>query len=170
MDNHVHLLVVPQKCDSLARFFQRLHTWWANYFNLRTKRTGHLFASRFYSAPVDEAHYWAAMRYIELNPVRAGLGWKSLTTQYSSLWAHLNNAPDPLVPLDTDAIERRRWSGRHWLEFLEEADWERDKRLRRHLKSSTFPRRAQATGRTQSARRQFRPPTSFPPAWPISQQ
>ena len=170
MDNHMHFLVVPKKRDSLARFFQKLHTWWANYFNTRTKRTGHLFAGRYYSAPVDEAHYWATMRYIELNPRRAGIGWKSLTTQYSSLWAHLNNTPDLLVALDTEAIERRRWSGRHWLEFLEEADWERDKRLRRHLRSSSYSRRAQPTDRHRWVNRQFGRPTEFLSAWPISQR
>jgi putative transposase len=136
MDNHVHFLLVPEKPTSLAKLFRKLHTWWANYFNTRTKRTGHLFASRFYSEPVDEEHYWAAMRYIELNPKRAGLGWKGLTMQYSSLWAHLKNAPDPLVALDTEAIKRRRWSGRHWREFLEEANWERDKRLRANISAT----------------------------------
>ena len=82
---------------------------------------------------MDEKHYWAAMRYIDLNPRRAGLGWKAYKVAFSSLQAHLNNTPDPLVPLNTDAIRHRKWSGRHWREFLEEADWERDKRLRTHL-------------------------------------
>lgn len=133
MDNHVHFLLVPKNPDSLAKFFQRLHTWWASYFNRLTKRTGHLFESRFYSSVVDEAHYWAAMRYIDLNPRRAGLDWEARKAQFSSLQPHLTNTPDPLVLLNTDPIRHRKWSGRHWREFLEEADWERDKRLRRHL-------------------------------------
>src|SRR5690349_21804904 len=102
MDNHVHFLLVPKKPDSLAKFFQRLHTWWAFYFNRLTKRTGHLFESRFYSSVVDEEHYCAAMRYIDLNPRRAGFGWKAYKVAFSSLQAHLNNRPDPLVPLNTD--------------------------------------------------------------------
>jgi REP-associated tyrosine transposase len=136
MDNHVHFLLVPKSPQSLAKFFQRLHTWWAGYFNRLMKRSGHLFESRYYSSRVDEAHYWAAMRYIELNPQRAGLIQKASTVQLSSLWAHLNNAPDPLVPLQMDAIRHRRWSGTQWREFLEEADWQRDKRLRRHFTAS----------------------------------
>jgi putative transposase len=133
MDNHVHFLLVPKNPESLAKFFQRLHTWWAGYFNRLTRRTGHLFENRYYSSPVDEAHYWAAIRYIDLNPRRAGLVEKAFEIQFSSLRAHLTNAPDPLVSLNTDAIKHRKWSGKHWREFLEEADWERDKRLLRHL-------------------------------------
>ena len=130
MDNHIHFLVTPKKPDSLARLFQKLHTWWAGYYNRKTRRTGHLFESRFYSAPLDEAHFWAAIRYIDLNPKRAGLAGKNLKQQYSSLQAHLENKPDPLVTLNMEAIKRRHWSGKHWQEFLEEADWERGKRLR----------------------------------------
>jgi putative transposase len=133
MDNHVHFLLVPKRHQSLAKLFQRLHTWWAGYYNRLKRRTGPLFEGRFYSTPVDEAHFWAAMRYIELNPQRAGLATKAFQIQYSSLKAHLTNKPDSFVCLNLDPIKHRRWTGKHWQEFLEEADWERDKRLLRHL-------------------------------------
>jgi putative transposase len=132
MSNHLHFLLTPKTADALARFMQRMHTWWAIYYNRLTGRTGHLFGSRFYSSPVDEQHYWAAMRYIELNPKRAGFRQKSSLWQFSSLKAHLEGKPDPLIPLNTDAIKRRRWSGENWREFLEEAAWEREGRLLKH--------------------------------------
>lgn len=134
MNNHVHFLIVPKKPESLGKFFQRLHTAWAQFFNRRSKRTGPLFEGRFYSAPVDEGHYWAALRYIELNPKRAGLIREAFKAQFSSLKAHLTGKPsDSVIPLHTAAIVHRRWSVRHWREFLEEANWERDQRIRRFV-------------------------------------
>lgn len=133
MDNHLHFVLVPKTRKSLSKFFQKLHTWWAGYYNRAVKRTGHLFGSRFYSAPVDEAHYWAALRYIDLNPKRAGVVRQAFKAQFSSLKAHLTGKPDPFLPLNTEPIQHRRWSVQHWREFLEEANWNRGTRLQRHF-------------------------------------
>jgi putative transposase len=84
MDSHVHFLLTPKNPECLGKFFQRLHTRWAMYFNRVTGRTVHLFGSRYYSAPVDENHYWSALRYIELNPHRAAFREKA-----HSLWEFL---------------------------------------------------------------------------------
>src|SRR5580692_12318844 len=64
MDNHVHFILTPTTASGLARVFQRVHTWWAIVFNLRHHRTGHLFQNRYYSSPLGEDHYWAALRYV----------------------------------------------------------------------------------------------------------
>ncbi|WP_460595887.1 transposase, partial [Geomonas sp. Red276] len=73
MDNHVHLLLVPTKAK-LAELMRRLLTAYAVTFNLRHRRTGHLFQNRYKSIVCDEEEYLLELvRYIHLNPLRAGL-------------------------------------------------------------------------------------------------
>jgi REP-associated tyrosine transposase len=73
MTNHVHLIVIPRKTDALAKAIGRTHWLYAQYVNRLHRRSGHLWQSRFYSNPLDEPHCLLAMRYVERNPIRAGL-------------------------------------------------------------------------------------------------
>lgn len=73
MPNHIHLTAVPRALDGLALMLRRVHGMYARYFNVRTSRSGHLWQNRFYSCPLSESHLWTAIRYVELNPVRAAL-------------------------------------------------------------------------------------------------
>jgi putative transposase len=74
MANHVHLLVTPDQDDSLSRAMQHLGRHYVRYFNHRYQRTGTLFEGRFKSCIVQQARYFlVCQRYIELNPVRAGI-------------------------------------------------------------------------------------------------
>lgn len=130
MNNHVHWLVTPQNETSLAKLFQRLHTGWAGFYNRREERTGHLFQSRYHSTPVDENHYWTALRYIEVNPRRAGLSQTLDDWEHSSAKAHLTGNQDPLVTLAMEAWQFR-FGPATWREFLEETDPEREAHLRR---------------------------------------
>jgi putative transposase len=71
MDNHVHILFKSGK-DGISAVMRKLLTWYAQYFNRRHKRTGHLFENRYKSILCDEDNYLLALiRYIHLNPVRA---------------------------------------------------------------------------------------------------
>lgn len=73
MPNHFHLLLRPLKM-SLAILMRRLLTSYALYFNRRHKRNGHLFQNRYKSFIVEEERYLLELiRYIHLNPLRAGL-------------------------------------------------------------------------------------------------
>lgn len=73
MTNHVHLLLCPRR-TRLATFMRRLLTGYAIYFNLRHKRSGHLFQNRYKSIVCEEdAYLLELIRYIHLNPLRAGL-------------------------------------------------------------------------------------------------
>jgi REP element-mobilizing transposase RayT len=73
MPNHIHLLVRPAG-DALPRFMSRLLTGYAVYFNRRHHRCGHLFQNRYKSFVVEEEPYFLELvRYIHLNPLRAGL-------------------------------------------------------------------------------------------------
>jgi putative transposase len=73
MTNHVHLLFRSGK-DGISGVMRKLLTWYAQYFNRRHKRTGHLFENRYKSILCDEDNYLLALvRYIHLNPLRAGI-------------------------------------------------------------------------------------------------
>jgi putative transposase len=89
MGNHVHWIVVPQRADSLAVLFRRVHGRYAQYLNARRVRTGHLWQNRFYSCPLAGAHVWTAVRYVELNPVRARLVDQPGDYAWSTAQAHL---------------------------------------------------------------------------------
>ena len=74
MDNHLHLLVTPPAADALSRMMQSLGRRYVGWFNARHQRSGTLWEGRFRAGVVEgERHLLACMRYIELNPVRAGL-------------------------------------------------------------------------------------------------
>ena len=73
MTNHVHVVAVPHAVDSLARTLHALHSRHGRMVNLEQGWTGHLWQGRFLSAPLDEKHLFAAVRYVERNPVRAGI-------------------------------------------------------------------------------------------------
>jgi REP element-mobilizing transposase RayT len=71
---HVHLVATPRRADALAETLRHTHGRYASYLNARKSATGHVWQGRYYSCPLDTAHLWAALRYTELNPVRAGMG------------------------------------------------------------------------------------------------
>jgi REP element-mobilizing transposase RayT len=71
MDNHLHILFKSGK-HGISVVMRKQLTWYAQYFNHRHKRTGHLFQNRYKSILCDEENYLLALiRYIHLNPVRA---------------------------------------------------------------------------------------------------
>ncbi len=73
MDNHVHILFKSGKQD-ISAVMRKLLTWYAQYFNRKHRRTGHLFENRYKSILCDEDNYLLALiRYIHLNPVRANI-------------------------------------------------------------------------------------------------
>ena len=88
MSNHVHLIVVPERIESLALALKYTHGRYAAYFNARRGRSGHLWQGRYYSCPMDTAHFWTALRYVERNPVRAGLAAAPEHYAWSSAPAH----------------------------------------------------------------------------------
>jgi putative transposase len=73
MSNHAHILFKSGK-DGISAVMRKLLTWYAVYFNRRHRRTGHLFENRYKSILCDEENYLLALvRYIHLNPIRAGI-------------------------------------------------------------------------------------------------
>lgn len=97
MPNHVHLVVVAHRTDSLSRAIGVAHRRYSRSINRRNDWTGHLWANRFYSTPLDSAHLLLAVRYVELNPVRAGLTRTAEEYAWSSARAHTLGSVDTLL-------------------------------------------------------------------------
>ena len=98
MDNHLHLLATPTETQGLSRMMQSLGRRYVGWFNQRHGRSGTLWEGRFRAAPIEgERHLLACMRYIELNPLRAGLGGEPGGFAWSSGPHHLGQRRDPLV-------------------------------------------------------------------------
>lgn len=95
MTNHIHLLVKPKEPDSLAKMMQGVTLGYTRYRNKRYKKTGRLWESRYYSSIIDEEKYlWTVARYIEQNPVRAGIVGQAEDYPYSSAPAHIKGIKD----------------------------------------------------------------------------
>jgi putative transposase len=84
MSNHVHLLACPRRDDSMALAIGNAHRAYSRIVNEQNGWTGHLWAGRYYSTLLDEEHLWAAARYVELNPVRAGVALRAVDYPWSS--------------------------------------------------------------------------------------
>lgn len=97
MPNHVHFLVVPRAADAMAGAIRLAHGRHARRIHRREEWTGHLWANRYYSCCLDGPHLWRAVRYIELNPVRAGLVLRAADWPWSSAPAHAWDEPDELL-------------------------------------------------------------------------
>jgi putative transposase len=116
MSNHIHLIGTPGKSDSLARALKDTHGRYAAYWNATHHSSGHVWQGRFYSCPLDEAHLWEALRYTELNPVRAGLVAKAENWEWSSASAHCGIArANTYLTMES---WQARWSVCEWRTFL----------------------------------------------------
>ena len=73
MTNRVHLILTPVREDSLSVLLRRAHGRYAQCFNARRGRCGHLWQNRYFACPLGPSHLWTALAYVDNNPTRAGL-------------------------------------------------------------------------------------------------
>jgi REP-associated tyrosine transposase len=159
MDNHVHLIAVPQQAWSLAKGIGEAHRKYTNAINIRENWRGFLWQGRFLSYPLDEARLYNAVRYIERNPVRAGVVKKAEQYSWSSAKAHILGAPDPLLSMAGFPLVIKDWAS-----YLREADNESDvMRMREHERNgrplgdaSFIQRLEQITGRVLAPQKRGR--------------
>ncbi len=97
MPNHVHLILVPEHADGLRAALGEAHRRYTRRINVREGWHGHLWQERFHSFAMDEPHVAACARYVELNPLRAGLVARARDWPWSSARAHLAGEDDGLV-------------------------------------------------------------------------
>lgn len=128
MPNHVHLVVTPSTADGLTRAVASTHAKYTRRINEREGCAGFLWQGRFASSPMDEVHCVRCLRYVALNPVRAGLVREAAAWRWSSVQAHLGMRTDPLVA--TGVLEERLDCDLHAF-FQQDADEEARLALRR---------------------------------------
>jgi putative transposase len=109
MPNHVHLILVPATQDGLRAALAPVHKRYTAEINRREGWHGHLWQGRFASFPMDEPHVHACLRYVELNPVRAGLVARAEDWRWSSARAHLGLAGDRLTDLAAGSARVDDW-------------------------------------------------------------
>lgn len=116
LSNHVHLVAIPKAENGLAKALGRTHNDYARWLNVKRGESGHVWQSRFYSCPLDEQHQWEALRYVELNAVRAGLVGDAPDWPWSSAAAHTGG--DDRTGIVDRAEWSRRWSAETWRDVL----------------------------------------------------
>jgi putative transposase len=122
MSNHVHLVVIPRLAEALANALKYAHGRYAAYWNGAHASSGHAWQGRFYSCPLDQGHLWEALRYAELNPVRAGMVEEATQWRWSSAAAHCgDSAPEPFLDME---LWRQHWTPARWREFLNAGETE----------------------------------------------
>ncbi len=103
MPNHFHLLVEPKKEENnVSLLIKLLGAKYVRYINKKYKRSGTLWEGRFKSSLIDkESYFLSCLRYIEMNPVRAGLGSSPELYRWSSYRVRAFGEKDPIVDLDS---------------------------------------------------------------------
>lgn len=134
MGNHIHLVAAPGRADSLARALGRTHADYARYWNTRRTSCGHVWQARFYSCPLAEEHVWTVVRYVEMNPVRAGLVDRADCWRWSSALAHLTGR-DRSGILDM-SVWAAEYDGPGWRRVLETSV--NDEAWRQRVKEATL--------------------------------
>ncbi len=97
MPNHVHLVVVPSNKDGMHRALRTVNSQYAQRINRMRETSGHLWQGRYHSSPLDANHFLNAIRYVELNPVNAGMVTLAEDYPWSSAAAHCGLRNDPLL-------------------------------------------------------------------------
>ena len=165
MTNHTHCVAIPIRPDSMWRTFHRVHSIYDPLFNAKYGLTGHLWEKRPCSTPTDEGHFLAAVRYVERNPVRAGMISRAEDYPWSSARFHCGLTA-------TDVLLDPTWPGAEsvegWAEWLNgECDPAVEDLLRRHTSSGQpcgdvafVNRLEQLSGQTIRPRKPGRKPRS----------
>lgn len=109
MPNHTHMIAVPPSKEALISAISESHRRYTRHINLREGWSGHLWQGRFSSFPMDDVHLYTGVRYVELNPVRAGLVKHPWEYRWSSAAAHIEGRDDKLVKVDLLLKEFGDW-------------------------------------------------------------
>lgn len=131
MPNHVHLIAIPKKENSLARAIGEAHRRYTNMKNQSDGVRGYLFQGRFGSCVMDQQHLLAAGRYVERNPVVAKIVAAPTDYQWSSCRYHCNVVnTDPLVSERNlpDMVD-------NWSDFLMQDFGEKERTVQKRTKT-----------------------------------
>ncbi len=118
MTNHIHLIAVPDRENSLARGIGEAHRRYTRRKNFSEGVRGYLFQGRFNSCVLDQQHLLAAARYVERNPVQAGMVATAWDYPWSSARYHAHR-------IESDPLVKNHFLSEmigNWAEFLQFAD------------------------------------------------
>jgi putative transposase len=110
MDNHVHLIIVPETREGMTVGIAELHRKYTWRINQRENWRGHLWQGRFSSYVMDERHLIRAVRYIERNPVVAGIVERAEDYRWSSAHAHIVKTNDRVLSTTFEYVNFAGWS------------------------------------------------------------
>ena len=127
MPNHIHVVAIPEREDSLAHLFSKVHRHYSRYINFREGWKGHLWQERFHSFVMDEQYLMATVRYVELNPLRAKLCNELSEWPWSSYHAHIFATNDDVLTVEP-MISRVG----DWKEYIHQQNSLRDDEIRQH--------------------------------------
>jgi len=140
MNNHVHLILVPPFHDTMARLFQSLSGTYAQWFNAGRAVSGRLWQTRYYAAPMSPLHLHHALRYVELNPVRARISSSITGYRWTSAEAHCSGI-DPWGILDMDMLAAKG-GPKAWRSMLERGTRDlREREIHHLLRACTYAER-----------------------------
>jgi len=105
MSNHIHLVAVPVKPQSMQNAMHDLCTRYAAYFNRKYNFSGHLFQNRYFSTPLEGEHSENAARYVEQNPVRAGMVTRADIFPWSSARGNCGVTEDKLLDSESPILK-----------------------------------------------------------------
>jgi len=136
MTNHVHLIIVPGSTGAMSDMIGKTHGNYTIYLNKKLEQSGHLWENRYYSCPLDDCYLITAMRYVERNPVRAGIVDDPVEYMYSSATCHLEE-DDRFGLLKSEYFGNvLRKNGLKWEEFVRQPENPRDvEHIRKHTTS-----------------------------------
>jgi len=110
MPTHIHFIIKSENIQELSMFMSRILAEYAQYYNYKKRRNGHVFQGRYGSECIEnEEHFWNCLRYIHLNPVKAHLVEKASDFPYSSMKDYMKGQK---VLLHMNALQmiKRRFS------------------------------------------------------------
>lgn len=131
MKNHIHMIIQPKEVDGLSKMIKLVAGRYTRYVNKTYERTGTLWEGRFKSSPIEQERYLlGCIKYIELNPVRAGVVENPAEYRWSSCSIRAFGKKNSLVDLDPYYIElgktpqERAKAYKQWLKsFIAEEEW-----------------------------------------------
>jgi putative transposase len=133
MDNHIHLLAVPETETALSRGIGLTNMMYTQYLNRKLKQSGRIWQNRFFSCVVENHQYlWAVARYIERNPVKASLVINAEAYPWSSAQSHLCGTSDPLLHHHSWLLAEER---KTYAEFVSNIDEKTDQIIRQATKT-----------------------------------
>ncbi len=142
MTNHVHLLLTPESADSAGRLFQSLGRHYVRYVNKTYQRHGSLWEGRYKCNVIESQEYFlSCMRYIELNPVRAGMVDHPAKYRWSSYAANALGVSNAVLTMQAEyaalgSVAADRYSAYRGL-FDGEPDADELALLRKSLQTGT---------------------------------